>query len=384
MPDGTVAAPAPVETPAVEAAPEAVEPAAFVDPVDDAFGRLAAEAATELEGEAGAEPAGDPEPKTEPEAKPPGEAKPAADLGADEALFSDKALGTAQGVKAAAARVRELRATVQQGLQKVEKEQRKVDRDFLVLKKREKSFTQTKAEHLEWHAGQRSEARMLGGHVQALRTGTPGQVLESLGFLMGKDGRTAFEELVQGGAAMRKQANPEVEAVRAELAEIRAERQRERDGARLAAERQHKVETVQRREGEVLALAKDAGTYPTLAQYVAERPNEVLDEVVALKDAHRRTYGVPLADADAILQLDQSLARLLGSRGGAGDPRPSGNGSDPNPGGQSGQSIPAKQPSRVAGIPPSASTQVPVSREPTEEERRQDWTEDELKSMGLW
>lgn len=371
-------------TPAPAAAEPATEATAFVDPVDGAFERIANEVEQSEGAEDGpvTEPAPPPdeaEPKKEPDPKAAAEALAAA----DEALFTDKALSTPAGLKAAAQRARELRTEATTTLKKAEKQQRQNDRDFIVLKKKQESFKTDKAEFLSWRAGEQNTLRMLGGHLEVVASSNdPKQILDSLGFLTRRDGRAMYELIVAGGAAMRKQPSPEIEELRRELREEREERKREREEARQAADRQQKNEVVQRREGEILAAAKDATAYPTLARYVEIRPREVLAEIITLKRAHREATEQTLSDAEAMLQLDQQLALLLeGQRGGAGNPR-----AEPasNPGGQPSQSSPARLPSLVAGIPPSASTRVPTQREPTEEERRQDYTPEFLRDIGLW
>ncbi len=366
------------ETPAVEATPEP-----FVDPVEEAFGRMASEAKDELDGAetTAADPAAEPKPEGEPKPADPKVAA-AALAAADEALFTDKALATPQGMKAAAARVRELKSEAVASLAKVEKHQRQVDRDFIVLKKRESKFAKGKEEHLAWYSARQNEVRMLGGHLDVIATSTePRAVLDSLGFLMRKDGRDAYEMLVAGGAQLRKAPNPEIAELRAELRAEREERHRERAEAESQAERRRKYATIEQREAEILGAAKNGATYPTLARFVAERPREVLNEIVNMKRQHRQTYDATLTDAEAMLQLDQQLARLTGASGGAGQPRPE---QGHKPGGQSDQSNPAREPSRVAGIPPSASTQVPAQREPTDDERRQELTPEFYQGIGLW
>jgi hypothetical protein len=367
-------------TPA-EAAPAAAEPAP--DILDQAFANLAAQAEAE-EGEATDETPAEATPK--PEAKPDDKAEPeeptAENLeAADEALFTDAALKTAAGVKNAATRLRVIRAELKASTTKLEKRQHAVDHDFRVLKNREKRFDKTKSEHLAWHERERGTARLLGEHVNVLRTGSPAQVVESLGFLTGKDGMAIYEEIVRNAAGMRQAPNPEIEAVRRELREEREERQREREESRRSAETQHKQAVVERRKAEILETSKDTTRFPNLAELGAIRPRELLNEVVAIKRTHLAETGEALPDGEALLELERQVALLRKQQGGgAGNPRPE---ESRNPGGKPSLSSPAKRTGSVAGIPPSASARVAPIRPATEEELRQELTPEYYDAIGL-
>jgi hypothetical protein len=284
-------------------------------------------------------------------------------------------------VKAAADRLRSMRAETTANAVKQAKKQRSIDHDFRILKKREAKFDSTKQEHLAWNAQQRATAGLLGRHVDILRDGTPAQKIESLGFLTGQDGMAAWEGIVQGMAGVKKQANPEIEAIRQELREERAERARERDAARQHAEFSQKRTIVENRKAQILEGAKDATTYPTLAKYVGVRPQAVIDELVSMKSAYKAETGEALSDSEAMLQLDQQLALLLRQEGsGAGTPRLE---ESRNPGGKPNLSSSAKKAGSVAGIPPSASSRVAPTRPATDEELRQELTPDYWASLGL-
>jgi hypothetical protein len=374
-----VAAPA-TETvqPATEAAAPATASAPDVDIIEAAAERLAegAEAAEQPEAEAKAEPKeGEPAAEQEP-------AKPSEALAAeDEALFADEALKTAAGVKAAAERARQLRAEITAGQKALANKQRAVDHDFRVLKNREAKFKTTKDQHLSWFSQQRDQAQMLGQHVNVLRTGSPAQVVESLGFLTGKDGLAIYEEIVKNAAGLRKAPDPELEALRAEQRALRDELRREREEARQQQEISQKQAVVEQRKAELIEGAKDATKYPTLSRYAGIRPEAVLTELVSMKRAYKAETGTALPDGEAMLQLDQQLALLLRQEGGgAGNPQPE---EGRNPGGKPSQSSPAKRTGSVAGIPPSASTRVAPVRQATEEERRQELTPEFYADLGL-
>lgn len=380
MADAPAAAAAPAvetATPA-EATPTAPEPtsAPDVDLIEAAAERLSAGESAEATETAQAEP-------KETEGEPAAEAeKTSEQLAAeDEALFTDKALSTAAGVKAAAERLRAVRGEITAKQTALANKQRSVDHDFRVLKNREAKFKTTKDQHLSWFSQQRDQAQMLGQHVNVLRTGTPQQVVESLGFLTGKDGLAIYEEIVQNAAGLRKAPNPELEAIRAELRAEREERKREAEERRQQQEVGHKQAVVEQRKAELIAGAKDATKYPTLSRYAGIRPEAVLSELVSMKRAYKAETGTALPDGEAMLQLDQQLALLLRQEGGgAGNPQLE---ESQNPGGKPSQSSPAKRTGSVAGIPPSASTRVAATRPATEEERRQELTPEFYAELGL-
>lgn len=367
---------------AAPATTEAPSPATgaptFVDDVEAAAERIAA-AAEEQESEPGAEGEGDGEPKTEEQ---PTDEKPKAELAAaDEALFSDKALATAAGVKAAAARVRELRAETTAAAAKLEKRQGRIDHDFRVLKNREATFRETKERHLAWHARERETARLLGGHVNMLMRGEPAQVVESLAFLTGRDGLKMYEAIVQNAAGLRQAPDPQVEALQRRLDSALAQIEERERALTERAETEHKQQTVERRKAELLEASQDAAKYPTLAELAALRPREVVNELVSMKREYKKATGTALTDEQAMVQLEKQLALLVKQQGGgAGNPRSS---EGQNPGGKSSQSSSTKSPGGVAGIPPSASTRVAPVRPATDEEQRQELTPEYLASIGL-
>lgn len=384
------ATPAPVatSTPApASAAPAAEAPA--VDIVEQAFDRIAAEVeaeearspqtetAEQAEGEEPAEAA-----EAEPEKPEPAEQTAEQLEAADEALFADAALKTPAGIKAAADRLRALRAEVKQTQGAIAKKQKEVDHDFRVLRNKQAKFKQTKDEHLGWFSQQRDQARMLGQHINVLRSGTPAQVVESLGFLTGKDGLGFYEELVKNAAGLRQAPNQEVEAVRRDYEQRFAALEQRLQEQQTTAQIEERRAQVAQLEARVIETAKDATQYPALAHFVTASPREVLAEIKAMRKAYKDETGEALPMAQAMLELNAKLAPYLpAGGGGAGQPRA---GQAQNPGGQSSPSSSTKSPGGVAGIPPSASARVAPVRPITEEERRQELTPEFFADIGLW
>jgi hypothetical protein len=386
MADAAIAT-APTATPAPAPATAAEAPA--VDIVEQAFERIGAEVAEEearsaetqteetpAEGEHAAEAQAE-------EKKPEPAEKTAAELeAADEALFADAALKTPAGIKAAADRLRALRSEVKQTQGALAKKQREVDHDFRVLRKKEASFKNTKQQHLAWHTQQREQAQLLGQHVNMVFNGTPQQAAESLGFLRGKDGITAFEELVTTMSGLRKGTNPETEAIRRDYEQRFAALEQRLQGQQLTAQLEERRAQVAQLEAKVIETAKDATQYPALAHFVTASPREVVAELKSMRKAYLDENGEPLPMAQAMLALNEKLAPYLpAGGGGAGQPRVA---QTQNPGGQSSPSSSTKSPGGVAGIPPSASARVAAVRPITEDERRQELTPEFFADIGLW
>jgi hypothetical protein len=385
MADAAIAT-APTATPSpAPAAPAAEAPA--VDIVEQAFERIGAEVAEE---EARAETQteetveGEPAAEGQVEEKKPEPAEQTAEQleAADEALFADAALKTPAGIKAAADRLRALRAETKQTQGALAKKQREVDHDFRVLRKKQATFKQTKDEHIGWFSQQRDQARMLGQHINVLRSGAPAQVIESLGFLTGRDGLGFYEELVKNAAGLRQAPNPETEAIRRDYEAKFAALEERLQGQQLSAQLEERRAQVAQLEAQVIERAKDATQYPALAHFVTASPREVIAEIKSMRKAYRDETGEALPMAQAMLGLNAKLAPYLpAGGGGAGQPRVE---QTQNPGGQSSPSSSTKSPGGVAGIPPSASARVAAVRPITEDERRQELTPEFFADIGLW
>ncbi len=382
------ATPAPATTATPAPAPAPAE-APAVDIVEQAFDRIAAEVEAEEARAPQTEPAPPPEgeeqaeaTEAQAEAEKPAEQTAEQLEAADEALFSEAALKTPAGIKAAADRMRALRAEQKQAANALAKQRKETDHDFRVLRQKQATFKKTKEEHLAWHRNEQSTARLLGQHVSVLRSGSPAQVIESLGFLTGRDGLGFYEELVKNAAGLRQAPNQEVEAVRRDYEQRFAALEQRLQDQQVSAQVEERRAQVAALEAQVVERASDATQYPALAHFIANSRREVIAELKDMRKAYRAETGEALPMAQAMLELNAKLAPYLpAGGGGAGQPRA---GQAQNPGGQSNPSSSAKSPGGVAGIPPSASARVAPVRPATEEERRQELTPEFFADIGLW
>lgn len=296
-------------------------------------------------------------PEATPEAEP---AKPAPDAPKVD-LFTDQALSTPEGMKRAKAEVLALRAKHESAYHRVTQ--------------REAKF----AKSVEAFKGEKAEVQTLGNNLRAalgaLRRGTTDQRIEALGQLTGQDGLKVFEQLTldlaRGGK--KSEPTPEVQELRAELAELKGYIQR--------SQADHEIKTrenfISRRKAEIAEAAGDAKLYPYLARLAPSRGREIADQIAEMMtEAH--VAGKPISDAEALQALELEIARVTGPLASGPDLAI---GATPN-GGQKpdkARSTPGRS------ISPSLTTKVSSVREMTESERLEDLGKDTdyLRGLGL-
>lgn len=312
------------------------------------------------EGEEGeTEPEEQPEKAPEPEK--PSEAKPAKS-GLDE-LFTEAALATPEGLKAAK--------------EALQRHRRKVDGFSIKLDKRERAWEAKKSEELQSLQNDRATARFIHAQLGLLRTGSATQVLESLGQLTGKTGRQVFEEITQAvlrdGKAVKK--SPEVEELQQQIAELRGfieQGQQRQNEAVSEAERAEKLAFVERRQQQLISAASNAETYPHLAHYASlGRGAEIAKYATDLKRA-ARAQEQNLDDASALAIIESELAQLVPAAGAPKNGATRNTGQDPAKKPDGGQSRRAQ----TASIAPSVARSHKTVRDMTDEEREEDLKRD--------
>jgi len=341
MPDVVAEQPLEVTTPTTtEAGPEL----SGLDALNAAIETVEAqvdEAEAKQEGEAPEAPKAKEQPKPEPED-----------------VFSEKALSTKQGIQAAKAKIEELRT-------ELKKRQSKIDNFDIRLEKKTRAWEAKKSEEEQRLSNDRNIARMLQAHLGVFRTGSPEQILDSLGSLTGRSGKQVWQDLTD--TMLRDGKEPprsrEVEGLKGEIAELKQllqNQQQEREQAAQRAEQERRLgHAAQWRDG-LIEQASNAETYPHLSQYVAlGRGAEIARYTTQIiNDLTER--GEAADDSICLARIESELARALTSSAGAQKPS-TGQGPAKKPGGQQAQRTPAS-------ISPSVTRSASTVREMTEEE----------------
>lgn len=310
----------------------------------------------------------DPTPEQAPEApsepEPAAEPEPAPEAPSSD-LYSDAALKTPEGIKAAAA---DLKRREREAIER----QKKLDKGDIKFKKRDKEWERKRDEEVAKLAEDRATARALRAHLGLLRTGSATQILETLGLLTGKSGRKVWEEM--GQAALRDgrapAESPIVEELRAELAGLKeALAGKAKADENAAAEREKSF--VRQRKGEIIQAASDATKYPEIAAYAAKgRGKEILSYVMDLKrasvtdsDGEQIPGATPLDDASCLAKIEAEIRAIKGR---PTDGAPNGPGTVQGTGQSPGESQSRSTPQSLS---PSNTRTRSVPREMTEQER---------------
>jgi hypothetical protein len=348
----------PAPSPATTESPAEVPELSSEDALSAALGAITPESDDPTEQTSDEDPGG---PAKKPEEAPKAEPKPA--KGSLDELFTEEALSTAQGVKAAR--------------EALQRHRRKVEGFNIRLEKKARTWETKKAEELQALQNDRATARFLQAQLGVLRTGSATQVLESLGQLTGKTGRQVFEEITQAVLRDGKtvKVSPEVEALRSELAELRGfleQGQQRQNEAASEAERAEKLAFVDRRQQEIVAAASNAESYPHLSHYASlGRGNEIATYATQLKRAARE-QGQNLDDAAALGIIESELAQLVPTAGAPKAGATRNTGQDPAKKPDGGQSRRAQ----TVSIAPSSARSHSTVRDMTDEERLEDLKRD--------
>jgi hypothetical protein len=308
------------------------------------------------------------DPKAEPE-KAPEAAKPA--KGSLDELFTDAALATPAGLKAAK--------------EALQRHRRKVEGFNIKLEKKARNWETKKGEELQALQNDRATARFVHAQLGLLRTGSANQVLESLGQLTGKTGRQVFEEITQAVLRDGKTVKvaPEVEALRSELAELRQHLAEQKEHAtteaQLAELEDRKAFIAHRRE-EIVSAASNAETYPHLAHYAElGRGKEIATYATQLKRAARE-QGQQLDDASCLRMIEEELASLVPTVGAPTNGAARKTGQDPAKKPDGGQ----RPRTPTTSIAPSVARSHKTVRDMTDEEREEDLKRDSDFINGLF
>lgn len=257
---------------------------------------------------------GDEQPANDNETQPETKEPKAEEQVTAEQLFTAEALSTPEGV----GRAREILLAAKSQL--FNRHQR-LDRFDTRLKRQAKELRAAQAE-IE---PVRNDARRFISEVKSLRAESGLSAKDrfvKMARLVGEDPQEFYESVSMGIITDGKQAaapkSKEYLALEKQLADIQAERQRERD---QWAEQQQlaRVEQMQARLTHLTeAIANDcsnAASYPTLADQISQggvTPGDAADWVVQFMTDHHRRTGVPLDRSEAIATLEARLARAVG------------------------------------------------------------------------
>jgi hypothetical protein len=226
----------------------------------------------------------------------------------EEALFDEKALSTPDGLKAARKWAHAKRAEIISRSAKIERKQATLTEKVKTFAA-ERDATRAERERVIAYEGQIKQA------LHQLTTGSAKDVLDMLGRLTGKDPSEFYREMSHTIASNGKtngKTSPEAEQMKAELAELKRQLQeREEREAEYALE-----QAKDRIYSAAIAVKADAtATYPHIARLAAESPEqatEIREHLAELK-IKRHNAGTPISDQEAAQDLENRLARALGS-----------------------------------------------------------------------
>jgi hypothetical protein len=266
----------------------------------------------------------------------------------NEELFSDKALASPEGVKAARDHLREGK--------------RELHGMWLNTSQRKERFERVKGAVLEEKRLYTALNNQIAADVQALFTGDANTVVGTLGRIARRDPVKLLEELNLNIASNGKprEASPEVRALQSRLDQL-VNHLQTRD---QQAQTQQQARFVEHRAQQMVQqVAQAPEHYPRLAQLASGNPQATAEAIKEAKFAYFQQHQVPLDDAQTYATIEAELESL----GFQATPR---NGA----GGQAPSVSQSANPARVAHRPPispspSQSTQIAHVREMTDDER---------------
>jgi hypothetical protein len=236
------------------------------------------------------------------------EEKPATEAAAtpavDEAkLFSDEALATKDGVKAAAAHLKAKQKDVQ-------------TRELIVSKRVSKLRAKVQAFGAEKEAVQKERetvatfGRQIQQDVAALQRGSAQEVLAALGRITGRDAKEIYREIshlmVTNGQSNGK-ANPEVAELRAKLEAMEQARAQEQTAAQEALLAQQENQAMDR----IYAVGTSAAQFPAIAAAVAANPSLKAEVREWLAENVRARYNGVAYDPSNEMEAAKELEHLL-------------------------------------------------------------------------
>lgn len=325
------------EPAAVEATPEPAAAAPEAAPEMDLDAALMALAAEGMpEGETPAEPEAD------------ADAEPAKkDKPAEADLFSEEALSTAAGVKAARAKLQELRAAAQKKHREMKVFERRIDQKVSKLR-----------QSVERHVSERRSHELLINNVRAnlegLHSGDPEQMMLALGGLTGQDGVQALEQLNsrlmhRGKVPLDPQVQALLDQQAAQIRQLTEHVQsREEQAYQAGLERQ-----IDAHANQIVQMVASDESLPHLSGFMRDDPVGTVRYLIG----HIEQTGGKVAASDLFRQIEAAIVARLTPRGG--------NGAGPV------TKKPATNPAlRLPGqsVGPSTAAAASSGREPTEEE----------------
>lgn len=279
----------------------------------------------------------------------------------DDALFSEEALSTPEGV----AKAREALAAARRAHAE---ERAKTSHVFLRMKKREEKAKEKYAEAQKMHEAAQALNQRLATDMSALQAGDARGIIDTLGRLTGRPGKQVVEELALAIATDGK-GTPESKKLK-ELEEryerrVRELEERWEQEKRAQQERETQA-AIKRRKQELVQLGSDASRFPAVAHFVGLGKQKEIAETLTEYKMKAFEEGLPISDEEAVKLLEDELKPHL--------PAP-----PPAPGGGTGSPHAAPQQRKPAsgGLPgqtlaPSLTTEPGGSkRELTDEEHRQ-------------
>lgn len=306
--------------------------------------------------------AGDDAPETQPDAEP----EPAADKAPrtpDAELFSDEALATPEGVKAAAARLRERDKMQFEAYHKLKKFEKRVV-------KRAAKFDHT----LQTFRNEKQNHDLLIGNVRSnltgLHSGDPDTIITALGNLTGQDGIRALEllnsRLVNRG---RSQIDPQVQSV---IDGLQREVEQLKGGLNereATATVQHLDHQINQHHQAIQQQVLTSTTTPHLARIMRDDPQRLTRAIVkVIEDTNGK---IPASQLYA--QMEEEIRAHVGGSA------PQGEGGGPAP----------KQPATAQRSPGQSvgprTAAVSNPRQPSEEESLRALADDAelMRSLGL-
>lgn len=351
-------APAPKAAPAP--APEAETITAGTHGLDAVLGDL-----SDVPEEDGAEPTEGDEPAEEaPEQEAADKAQKAeAQPNLDELLFSEESLGTKDGVKKAAGRLRELRQKQHEAYLGLKGYEKNVIKKAEKLKANVTSFRSEKQTHQLLIDNVRS-------NLQGLHSGDPEVILTALGNLTGTDGLKAYELLTsrivnRGESKIDPQVRALLDQQKQEIVQLR-EREQAREFSAQKAELERSIEGHGQRIGELVRSSADT---PHLQRVYNQNPARLTEFIMhAITEDNGATPPHVLFG-----QMEAELQQHFGAAA-------------PQQGNDGG---PVQQPKRAQRSPGQSigprTAVASTSREPSEAEALKALSEDQdlMRSLGL-
>jgi hypothetical protein len=219
--------------------------------------------------------------------------------------FSDEALATPDGIKAARVVIDEARES-----------KRKQDRKYLKLESREQKFNHRIEQITARERAVEAKQHQIDASLRAIFSGTGDTVLNGLQQLAGRDPVKLVEELNRAVLG-RPAPNAATDALQQRIAQLEHSIVQERQQAQAQLQAaQHRQKIDEAKQQFVQMASGDPNQWPLLAGYAAENKQEVADAAENILDAADQR-GEVMTWADACDQLENQLKKFqLTSSGG--------------------------------------------------------------------